>query len=238
MCIKTKEKKMRFTLIELLFVVAILAILMSLLLPSLRDARMASQVAVCLSNQAQIGKANYIHCRDNNGKFPRSTVPGNGTHAYKYKNQFYNIGVLHTYLINDKDDQQEVFYCPTRTDSPLYRDKDILPMKGHAKYWGGSSSNWRGDYVSRFAVDFIKGKLPDLFKSPNGLTITVDFWYKSGVNGYPDGFGQFFHGGIKKGVSALFIDGSASIKRPGSAPFKDGPDYITIEQKYLDFFDK
>ena len=47
----------KLTLIELLVVVAIIGILMTLLLTSLREARSASMFGVCKSNQSQIGVA-------------------------------------------------------------------------------------------------------------------------------------------------------------------------------------
>ena len=59
-----------FTLIELLVVVAITSILMSLLLPSLRNARESARSIVCMSNLKQIHAALGTYAADNNGLFP------------------------------------------------------------------------------------------------------------------------------------------------------------------------
>ena len=53
-----------FTLIELLVVVAIIALLISILLPSLAGAREQGKKAVCLSNLSQIGKASHAYATD------------------------------------------------------------------------------------------------------------------------------------------------------------------------------
>ena len=53
-----------FTLIELLVVVAIIALLISILLPSLAGAREQGKKVVCLSNMSQIGKASHSYAND------------------------------------------------------------------------------------------------------------------------------------------------------------------------------
>jgi prepilin-type N-terminal cleavage/methylation domain-containing protein len=60
----------KFTLVELLVVVAIIGILVSLLLPSLRMAREATKFAVCKSNLSQHAKVVYMATDDNNNRFP------------------------------------------------------------------------------------------------------------------------------------------------------------------------
>ena len=47
----------KFTLIELMLVISVISILITILLPSLRNARESAQSAVCQSNTLQIFKA-------------------------------------------------------------------------------------------------------------------------------------------------------------------------------------
>ena len=64
------RKPKAFTLIELLVVVAIIALLISILLPSLSRARELSKRTVCMANQRGIGQAFYIYAQDDPGTFP------------------------------------------------------------------------------------------------------------------------------------------------------------------------
>ncbi|MCH2206874.1 MAG: type II secretion system GspH family protein [Lentisphaerales bacterium] len=55
----------KFTLIELMLVISVISILITILLPSLRNARESAQSAVCQSNTLQIFKASQIWYKDN-----------------------------------------------------------------------------------------------------------------------------------------------------------------------------
>ena len=62
--------KKRFTLIELLVVIAIIAILAALLLPALKMAKKQAKIAICTSNQKQIGLAMLSRANDYDSNFP------------------------------------------------------------------------------------------------------------------------------------------------------------------------
>ena len=61
-----------FTLIELLVVVSIIALLISILLPSLRSAREQAKTVTCMSMQASIGRGMATYLADNNDWLPGS----------------------------------------------------------------------------------------------------------------------------------------------------------------------
>ena len=59
-----------FTLIELLVVISIIALLISILLPALGNARSAAKSMACLSAERQFGVSILAYAEDNDGYFP------------------------------------------------------------------------------------------------------------------------------------------------------------------------
>lgn len=68
------RRRWAFTLIELLVVIGIIAILISVLLPTLRGVRRQANLVQCSSNMKQVATALIMYIQDNKGRHPPSAI--------------------------------------------------------------------------------------------------------------------------------------------------------------------
>ncbi len=126
----SSRKSLNFTLIELLIVVAIIAILAGMLLPALNQARARGQAISCISNLKQLGLAFNMYTDNNGGYFPLMAKNADGD-WYSAINKGYSL-------------RGKVFACPSFKNDPAYpayNDNGKPTQRIHygynRKYFGG-----------------------------------------------------------------------------------------------------
>ena len=138
-----------FTLIELLVVVAIIALLISILLPSLSAARQGAKAVACAANTNHVGKAAAMYQGDNNGTFPPSYVyPKDESGSWdRRQDLMYGenkpFGYLHwSFLLYGMGEADEkAFQCPGRSGRRPAGDQSrsrrrVLPESQHGDLLG------------------------------------------------------------------------------------------------------
>ena len=127
-----------FTLVELLVVISIIALLLSILMPSLQMARQQAQGVRCLSNLRQLGIAAMMYHNDNNQKLVPIYVYRNGGNRWTWR--FFVFSYL-----SQSEKKMAVYHCPS--DFSVYKENPTdYPICVRPKSYGINLSIGLHDY--------------------------------------------------------------------------------------------
>lgn len=158
--IRTIRENRGFTLIELLVVVAIIALLISILLPTLKRAKDQSKQMLCTTRQKSLYNVANLYAADNRGFIPRAiqfTNPDNPTESGTKVYAFFSSAVLpylgYTGRVRDFHGmpkakkhlvrtlrEQEIFRCPSYP--PEFEDEPDVFSGESSKYPGKNPSHF------------------------------------------------------------------------------------------------
>ena len=183
-----------FTLIELLVVISIIALLVSVLLPSLREARFQAKKLICVTNLRSIGLAIHAYASDHNDTIPFGpeslsnfyTAKGIVTSLlYLYDGTPAGLGLLKDSYLGD---QPKALFCPA-VDQRTIAEEQLAKI--------GKNKRVQGDYYYRHASVFSTSEVADEYHirlsnlgknrkehSIHALAMDIQFWAHSAMSGW------------------------------------------------------
>ena len=205
------DERREFTLIELLIVIAIIAVLAAMLLPALSSVRERAKAIQCTSNLRQIGTGFLMYFNDNNDIFPYYVQDGKVNWTPLIAEQIYSAGKK----INVETVRKTVFRCPSDNDDCEIAGLGAISY-GYNAHLGanyaneGAAAAWGFAYRNPYRLRDIPKPSAHLLVSDinTGLCNKVDGHYTVSVS--PNGTDTAFNRHNARQISLLCVGGNVS----------------------------
>jgi type II secretory pathway pseudopilin PulG len=173
-------------LIELLVVVAILAVLAAMLLPALSKAKQAAQRSACLSNLHQIGLATTMYMSDHGGKMPHvpdselQLTPPVDTSGKRYNSMGSFMPLLPSEALNVRMwlsppvPVAQTNHWQSHFLSPWREAGTNAPQRGWANYISDKLAEGNPD-----AARYLRGRTPESVAIARKSSISEEEWLMS-----------------------------------------------------------
>jgi len=147
------SRRPAFTLIELLVVVAILALLVSILVPSLKDARELAKRSVCMANQRSMRTALALYLQENDSRQP---LMATYTNAHAEMEYLFPVAMAQYMGLRGISERTA---APTAVDGDFDSSGrfqaycagvvDNGPVRNSVFFCPSETSQWKGPYFYR-----------------------------------------------------------------------------------------
>jgi prepilin-type N-terminal cleavage/methylation domain-containing protein len=219
-----------FTLIELLVVVAIIAVLISILVPSLNEAKETSLKIGCVANLHHIYAMIVLYAQDNDMYLPptawKTIAEGHGWWGgtCKQSNGDYPVGLgLLEPRYTPQRGVQKILFCPADTkglqarQNPAYFNYTYMNLCGKDVYIHGSTEVWHSDGRVRVRA---RRRLGEGREPYNAVIEVCNWWHgPTAKDCVVDPHGRL----TNEYAPLLFLDGRTTIA-----------DFTTYAQKLYD----
>ena len=142
-----KKQTSKFSLVEILVVVAIIGILSSLLLPALGQARKKSKLALCTSNIRQISTALFMYTSDQDQYLPYSHNLNNGNSSWDDKLGVYDYdgrGLDESAFQKESSNGSSIYGCPATEVELQNQSRSLRSYSLNYGKEGNSNGKFRG----------------------------------------------------------------------------------------------